>query len=91
MVRSRYINQCIELSNGKGIPASQAFTQRALIYKYNENNQSALEDFQAAAKLGSKFAQAEATKLNPYAALCNAMLKRMMGELNGTCLDSKTG
>ena len=41
--------------------------------------------------LGSKFAQAEATKLNPYAALCNAMLKRMMGDLNGQCDSTKNG
>ena len=75
--------------------------------KYTEDNEGALEDFTSAAKLGkpfsiyfrpfnihilgSKFAQAEATKLNPYAALCNAMLKRMMGDLNGQCDSTKNG
>ena len=75
--------------------------------KYNEDNEGALKDFTSAAKLGilrqhffcsiklhilgSKFAQAEATKLNPYAALCNAMLKRMMGDLNGQCDSTKNG
>lgn len=38
-------------------------------------------DFEAAAKLGSEFAKAQLVQMNPYAALCNRMLRDVMGKL----------
>ena len=57
--------------------------KRAMIKKFHGLEEEALQDFKAAAALGSQFAQAEVTKANPMAALCNQMLSRMMAELNG--------
>ncbi|XP_066936319.1 tetratricopeptide repeat protein 36 homolog [Clytia hemisphaerica] len=68
------LNKAIELSQGKGYAASQAFVQRALISRLNKDNETALEDFQKAAKLGNAFAKQQITEMNPYAALCNQML-----------------
>ena len=102
------LDMAIKLSNGLGTVAAQAYTQRALMRKYAEKNEEALADFQAAANLGtssrakskakfclgSMFARQQAVKLNPYAALCNSMLKRMMNEIStgkSTETNSKCG
>jgi len=37
-----------------------------------------LEDFKKSAKLGNEFAKSFVAQLNPYAALCNKMLKEMI-------------
>ena len=34
-----------------------------------------MDDFRAAAALGSGFAKSKLVELNPYAAMCNAMLR----------------
>ena len=47
----------LELSGGRGKAAEQAFTQRGLIHRLHGNDEEARTDFQAAAKLGSKFSQ----------------------------------
>ncbi len=39
-------------------------------------------DFEKAAKLGSEFARTEAVRLNPYAAMCNAMLAEAMDKMS---------
>ena len=46
------LDRAIDLSNGLGTVAAQAFTQRALMKKYAGETEAATEDFQAAAKLG---------------------------------------
>ena len=51
------LNTAVTLSGGHGRAAEQAFTQRGLIYRLHGSDEQAREDFQAAAKLGSKFAQ----------------------------------
>lgn len=51
------LNTAIALSGGHGLAAEQAFTQRGLIYRLQGNNDQARADFQAAAKMGNKFAQ----------------------------------
>jgi hypothetical protein len=38
-------------------------------------DEAALEDFKAAAALGSGFAKSMLVEMNPYAAMCNAMLR----------------
>ena len=51
------LDVAVELSGGRGKAAEQAFTQRGLIHQLHGNEDQAKQDFQAAAKLGSKFAQ----------------------------------
>jgi len=68
------LNKAIEFSNGKGFTASQAYTQRGLMFKLNKDNENALDDFRKASKLGNAFAKQQITEMNPYSALCNQML-----------------
>ena len=68
------LNKAVELSGGKGLAASQAFVQRGLLSKINKDNETALQDFKCAARLGNAFAKQQITEMNPYAALCNQML-----------------
>lgn len=82
------LNKAVELSTGKGKAACQAYTQRALIKRLHGDDEDALEDFKKAAALGSEFAKAQVIALNPYAAMCNAMMMEMVskvkkGEIEG--------
>ncbi|KAI3630343.1 hypothetical protein MIR68_011778 [Amoeboaphelidium protococcarum] len=43
----------------------------------SELSEESRRDFEAAAKLGNKFAKNELVRTNPYAKMCNAMLKDM--------------
>ena len=70
----------IQLSGGRGKVAEQAYTQRGLIRRL-QGCDGALEDFKAAAKLGSRFAGKQVVAMNPYAALCNQMLSEALGKL----------
>ena len=49
----------------------------------------ALVDFQAAAAEGSGFAKSMLVEMNPYAAMCNAMLR--LGSMAGCWLDTGYG
>lgn len=40
-------------------------------------------DFSSAAALGSPFARMQLAMMNPYAAMCNAALAKVMGDLKG--------
>lgn len=75
------LNKAIELSFGRGKAASQAYVQRALLAKENNNNELALEDFKKASCLGNHFAKAQVTAMNPYAALCNQMLSEVFARI----------
>lgn len=75
------LNKSIELSNDKGKAASQAYTQRAMIYMLKEDKDKARADFQKAADLGSSFAKMQLVAMNPYAAMCNKMLSEVIGKL----------
>ncbi|GMT15209.1 hypothetical protein PFISCL1PPCAC_6506 [Pristionchus fissidentatus] len=77
------LNESIRLSGGKGRSACQAFTQRAMIYRLRDDRDSAKRDFESAASLGSSFARMQLAMMNPYAAMCNAALAKVMGELKG--------
>lgn len=72
------LERAIELSGGRGKAGEQAFVQRGIIWRLKGEDDKATEDFKKAAKLGSKFAQMQVVKLNPYAALCNQMLTQMI-------------
>ena len=75
------LNKAIELSDGRGKVAAQAFTQRGLLNKLNGNENDALEDFKKAACLGNSFAKQQVVQMNPYAALCNQMLADVIGKI----------
>ncbi|XP_040583058.1 tetratricopeptide repeat protein 36 [Lepeophtheirus salmonis] len=78
---TRDLNKAIEVSQGIGRSACQAYTQRGLIEYRVGKKEEALSDFQLAAKLGSSFAKSICTQLNPYAAMCNKMLKNVFKAL----------
>ena len=75
------LDSAISLSGGRGKAAEQAHTQRGLIRRLQGENEAALEDFKAAARLGSRFAQKQVVAMNPYAALCNQMLTEAFDKL----------
>lgn len=60
---------------------AQALTQRALIFRFQNDETRSYSDFQRAASLGNEFAKQQVVKLNPYAALCNSMLNQMFAKL----------
>lgn len=67
---------------------AQNARRKVSIFSSPGDDESALEDFKHAASLGSEFAKAQVIALNPYAAMCNAMMKEMIhkvrtGELEG--------
>lgn len=69
------LNNAINLSHGKGRTGAQAFCQRGLMHLKASRTEQAKADFEAAAKLGSQFGKAQLVQMNPYAALCNKMLR----------------
>ncbi|KAK9739318.1 Tetratricopeptide repeat [Popillia japonica] len=78
------LNQAVQLSENNLLynkTLCQALCQRGLIYRKRDDIESARSDFEKAAKLGSKFAKSQLVELNPYAALCNQMLRKVMDEL----------
>jgi len=75
------LDKAIELSQGHGRGACQAYTQRALINRLQKDDCAAKSDFEAAARLGSDFAKTQLVAMNPYAAMCNKMLSDVMERL----------
>ncbi|XP_041030209.1 tetratricopeptide repeat protein 36 [Carcharodon carcharias] len=75
------LNKAVELSKGRGWTASLALVQRGLLYRLYGQDQEALQDFRQAADLGNGFAKSQVTLMNPYAALCNRMLAKMVANL----------
>ncbi|KJH50214.1 tetratricopeptide repeat protein [Dictyocaulus viviparus] len=75
------LDEAINLSNGFGKSACQAFIQRAMIHRLQGNEEDAKADFQRAADLGSSFAKMQVIALNPYAAMCNKMLSEIFTNL----------
>lgn len=74
------LNNAINLSEGKGKSACLAFCQRALIYRLEGKQLLAMEDLKKAADMGSAYAKAQMVQMNPYAALCNQMLSKVMSQ-----------
>merc|ERR1711862_232144 len=69
------IESALTKSGGRGRAAKQAFVQRGLIHRRNGNDEQAKKDFEKASDLGSEFAKVVLVEMNPFAALCNKMLK----------------
>ncbi|XP_011059530.1 PREDICTED: tetratricopeptide repeat protein 36 homolog isoform X2 [Acromyrmex echinatior] len=76
------LHLAVELSENKGRAGIQALCQRGALYRWMEQDDKAREDFTRAAKAGSSFAKSQLVALNPYAAMCNAMLQKMTFKAN---------
>eukprot|EP01147_Barroeca_monosierra_P008682 gene8682-1074_t len=63
--------------------AQQAYAQRAILKRLSDDTDGARKDFEMAGKYGNVWARHEAVKLNPYAALCNQMLRQAVNKLSG--------
>jgi tetratricopeptide (TPR) repeat protein len=61
----------------------QVYAQRGVLWRVKGDDERARADLERAGRLGNVWARQEAIKLNPYAAMCNAMLSRAMRELQG--------
>ncbi|XP_058831827.1 tetratricopeptide repeat protein 36 homolog [Topomyia yanbarensis] len=72
------IERALQLSNRSGRTGCRAFCQRGVLRRKHNDTDGARADFEEAAKLGSKFARTQLIELNPYAALCNQMLREVM-------------
>ncbi|KAJ3624985.1 hypothetical protein MTP99_018572 [Tenebrio molitor] len=60
---------------------SQALCQRGTLHRRESRFELAREDFEIAAQMGNQFAKSQLVELNPYAALCNQMLRKVMDTL----------
>lgn len=78
------LESALQLANGKGKVASQAYCQRAMLHQLSGNTQEAIKDWEAASKLGNSFAKQQLVQFNPYAALCNKMLHEVFQGLKGS-------
>lgn len=56
----------------------RAFVQSGIIKRKQNDLDSAREDFNEGAKLGSQFARQQLVELNPYAQLCNQMVNQVL-------------
>lgn len=77
----RDLDTAIRLSQGKGKAGSSALCQRGVLLRKEGRDDDAIEDFKTAATHGSGFAKAMVVEMNPYAAMCNAMLKNVFTAL----------
>ena len=75
------VDTAIEMSEGKGVTASQSFCQRANLHKRFGHEKEALSDYSKAAELGNNFARKALVESNPMAALCNTMLRQVFEDL----------
>uniref|UniRef100_A0A182IYQ6 Uncharacterized protein n=1 Tax=Anopheles atroparvus TaxID=41427 RepID=A0A182IYQ6_ANOAO len=72
------IEEALKLSNRSGRTGCRALCQRGVLKRKNNDIDGARQDFELAAQLGSKFARTQLIELNPFAALCNQMLREVM-------------
>lgn len=62
---------------GKGKAGTKALCQRGLLHRLAGREDEAKRDFEVAAKHGSAFARTQLVNLNPYATMCNTMLREI--------------
>ncbi|XP_067648394.1 tetratricopeptide repeat protein 36 homolog [Eurosta solidaginis] len=75
------LNKAIELCTQQPRTKCTALCQRGVLYRKQNNLDEARKDFEEAAKLGSSFAKAQLVEINPFAALCNQMLRQAFDQL----------
>ena len=81
MAIRQYHDNINSQNNSAKQAAKQAHCQRGLILRRNGREQEAMTDFKSAADLGSGWAKSVLVELNPYAAMCNKMLKDVFSKL----------
>lgn len=84
------LDKAVSLMETVSVPATlkgSVYCQRGIVKSmiYSSENTTdvppeALEDFQLAANSGNSFAKKELARMNPYAKLCNAMVKEMLSK-----------
>nr|XP_012228430.1 PREDICTED: tetratricopeptide repeat protein 36 homolog isoform X1 [Linepithema humile] len=77
------LHKAVDLSKGKGRAGIQALCQRGALYRWMKQDDEAKEDFIRAARAGSSFAKSQLVAMNPYAAMCNAMLREITSKASG--------
>ncbi|KAH8379693.1 hypothetical protein KR009_006582 [Drosophila setifemur] len=76
------LNRALALVSDKEVRTKcHAHCQRGVLYRKLDNLDAARADFEAAAQLGSKFAREQLVEINPFAALCNQMLRQAFDKL----------
>ncbi|XP_016964887.1 tetratricopeptide repeat protein 36 homolog [Drosophila biarmipes] len=76
------LNRAVELAHEQQVRTKcHAHCQRGVLYRKLDNLEAARADFEAAAQLGSKFAREQLVEINPFAALCNQMLRQAFDQL----------
>ncbi|XP_004518714.1 tetratricopeptide repeat protein 36 homolog isoform X1 [Ceratitis capitata] len=75
------LNQALELCAAQPRTKCTALCQRGVLYRKQNNLDAARRDFEDAAELGSEFAKSQLVEINPFAALCNQMLRQAFDQL----------
>ncbi|XP_073837733.1 tetratricopeptide repeat protein 36 homolog [Musca autumnalis] len=75
------LNKAIEYGATQHKTRCHALCQRGVLYRKMDKVDDARRDFEEAAKMGSKFAKTQLVEINPFAALCNQMLRQAFDQL----------
>ena len=75
------LNASIEYAHTDRLTLRQSLTQRGMLHRKQGRDDEARADFTMGARLGSGVCREQLVVMNPYAAMCNAMLARAMTEL----------
>ncbi|KAJ1973606.1 hypothetical protein H4R35_004030 [Dimargaris xerosporica] len=75
------LDKAIVYANGDANVLRQAYTQRGIIKKTQGDNDGAYADFEQGGQYGNPLAKEVAVMENPYAKLCNAMMKETLKRL----------
>lgn len=75
------LSKAIELCSEQPRTKCTALCQRGVLYRKQNNVDAARKDFENAAQLGSSFATTQLVEINPFAALCNQMLRQAFDQL----------
>lgn len=76
------LNLALDSNKGEGRAGVRALCQRGMLHRINGKLEDARNDFTEASKRGSKFAKSQLVEINPYAAMCNQMLREITTKLN---------
>ena len=75
------LHSSIQHAHTDRLTLRQSLTQRGMLYRRQGLDAEARADFGLGARLGSGVCREQLVVMNPYAAMCNAMLTRAMAEL----------
>ena len=75
------LNQALACSIKPSKTRCHALCQRGVLFRKQEKLDEARNDFEEAVKMGSKFAKQQLVEINPFAALCNQMLRQAFEQL----------